>query len=455
MNRVVIALLLALVAFCEPVHAGEKRPNIVLILSDDLGWTDVACYGKKYHETPNIDRLARQGLRFTSAYTCGPNCQPTRATLISGQYGPRTGVYTVGTSERGEAALRKLVPVVNRTTLPLECHTVAESLKDAGYATAIYGKWHLGEAGELHPSRRGFDEAITSMGKHFDFKTQPPTKYPQGIYLADYLTDLSVTFIEKQKDRPFFLFLSHFAVHSPLDGKKELVEKYTKKFAGGGAPPDAKPVYAAMLESVDQSVGRVLAKLEELGLLDNTIVLFSSDNGGVGYNTNLPLRGGKGMLYEGGVRVPLVVRWPGKTPVGKTTDEPTVTVDFYPTFLELAGGKAKVGYPLDGVSLVPVFKDAQHHIRRDLFWHFPCYLEDGKKGGAGFRTTPASSIRSENLKLIEFFETGKLELYDLAADLGQKNDLAAQRPDDVRELHRRLVAWRQSLNAALPTPKAK
>jgi arylsulfatase A-like enzyme len=304
--------------------------------------------------------------------------------------------------------------------------------------------------GEHFPSKRGFDQAIVSMGKHFDFKTRPPVTVPPGTYLADYLTDRAVDFIEKNRERPFFLYLAHFGVHVPLEAKKEMIEKYRKRFAEGGGPANASAVYAAMVESVDESVGRVLAKLKELGLDDNTIVIFTSDNGGVGNLSNLPLRGGKGMLYEGGVRVPFVVRWPGHVPPGKTSDEPIVSVDFYPTCVQLAGGKAKSGVVLDGVDLSPLFANPGHHFERDLYWHFPCYLEDGKKS---FRTTPAGSIRRGDHKLIEFFETGRLELYNLRDDLGQTKDFAAAESERVRMLHSALADWRRRLKAAMPTPK--
>src|SRR4051812_11639909 len=234
--------------------AETRRPNIVIILADDLGYTDVACYGSRYYETPNIDRMAAQGMRFTDGYTCGPNCQPSRAALMSGQYGPRTGVYTVGSIERFDWRTRALQPVDNFQRLPLDKVTYAQALKKAGYATALFGKWHLGQQGEYLPSRRGFDESIVSMGRHFDFNTSPKTDYPPGTYLADFLTDRAVDFITRHKDAPFFLALHHFGVHSPHQAKKELIAKFQDKPARGGHH-DA--TYAAMIASVDESVGRV------------------------------------------------------------------------------------------------------------------------------------------------------------------------------------------------------
>jgi arylsulfatase A-like enzyme len=297
--------------------ASARQPNVVFILADDLGYTDVACYGSKYYETPNIDRMAQEGVRFTQGYTCGPNCQPTRAALLSGQYGPRTGVYTVGGIDRFNWQSRPLRPVDNVSQLPLDKVTLADAMKKAGYATGMFGKWHLGNDEQHHPSQRGFDEAIESSGVHFDFKTDPPTEYPKGQYLADFLTDRAVDFIDRHKEQPFFLYLPHFGVHAPHQAKPELIERFKAK------PPAGKhrdPAYAAMIASVDESIGRVLAKLKELGLEDDTLVIFSSDNGGVGgyksvgldkngVTDNAPLKGGKGTLYEGGhsrpVRLPL------------------------------------------------------------------------------------------------------------------------------------------------------
>ncbi|MCX6891004.1 MAG: sulfatase [Verrucomicrobia bacterium] len=453
---------LAALALCtagiSASQAAAPRPNTVFILADDLGYTDVACYGSEYYETPNIDRMAANGIRFTSGYTCGPNCAPTRAALMSGQYGPRTGVYTVGSVERFNWRARPLRPVENVTQLPLDKITLAQSLKKAGYATAMFGKWHLGESGPYHPGQRGFDEAIVSMGVHFDFVTHPPVEYPKGTYLADFLTDKAVDFIRRHKEGPFFLYLPHFAVHAPHEAKTNLIARFKPKPPAGG---HNSPNYAAMIASVDESVGRVLALLDELKLAGNTLVIFSSDNGGVGgyvreglktagdITDNTPLRGGKGMLYEGGIRVPYIFRWPGRIPAGTVCDEPINTVDLYPTLLEVAGAAPPPGYPLDGVSYLKLLTSGgKESLGRDaIFWHFPGYLG---AGAGSWRTTPAGAIRSGDWKLQEFFEDGRLELYNLREDLGQKNNLAAAQPDKVKQLHDRLAAWRQSVNAPMP-----
>jgi arylsulfatase A-like enzyme len=453
-----VGLVLALSASVGAAADAKPRPpNIVFILADDLGWTDLGCQGSKYYETPHIDRLTAQGLRFTSHYH-SQNCAPTRACLMSGQYAPRTGIYTVGTLERGKARDRKLVVPVNVTNLPLDRRTVADTLKKAGYATGMFGKWHLGQKGPYHPSKRGFDEAIVSMGKHFDFVTQPPVTYPKGTYLADWITDRAVDFITRHKEGPFFLYVPHFGVHSPFQAKKELIPHYQKKPPAGG---HRDPVYAAMIQSVDESVGRIVARLEELKLADNTIIIFASDNGGVGgyaeiggrgVTDNAPLRGGKGMLYEGGVRVPFIIRWSGRVRPGGRCDEPTTHVDLFPTFLELAGIKERPRQPLDGVSLVPLLHNPAGKLPRDaIYAHFPGYLEGN--GTGKWRTTPVGFIRSGDWKLMEFFEDGRLELYNLKDDLGEKNNLAAKMPQRARDLQARLAAWRQELHAAMPRPR--
>jgi arylsulfatase A-like enzyme len=454
------ALAALAIAPAGPLRAAAaQKPNIVFILADDLGYTDLACYGSKYYETPNLDRLATQSLRFTSGQTCGPNCQPTRAALMSGQYMPRTGVYTVGSIDRFDWSCRPLRPVDNVTQLPLEKITVAQALKKAGYATGMFGKWHLGNDAAHHPGRRGFDEAIESSGVHFDFKTNPKVDYPPGQYLADFLTDKAVDFIRRHRDGPFFLYLPHFAVHAPHEAKPDLIARFKPKPPAGG---HYDPAYAAMIYSVDESVGRILALLDELKLAENTLVIFSSDNGGVGgyqregirkersITDNAPLRGGKGMLYEGGVRVPYLFRWPGRIPPGTVCDTPINSVDLYPTLLEAAGAPPPPDYPLDGESYLKLLTSGgQARLKRDaIYWHFPGYLGAGQNS---WRTTPAGAIRSGDWKLIEFFEDGRLELYNLRADLGETNNLAAKMPQKTRELHAKLAAWRQELNAPMPT----
>jgi arylsulfatase A-like enzyme len=451
-------MLAGLLVVSETCAQETRPPNIILILADDLGWTDVGCQGSKYYETPHIDKLAERGLRLTSFYQ-SQNCAPTRAALITGQYAPRTGIYTVGSLERGNARDRKMNVPANVTNLPLDRRTGADALKRAGYSTAIFGKWHLGEKGAYHPSQRGFDDAIVSMGKHFDFTTNPKVPVPSGAYLADFLTDHAEKFIEKNKGRPFFLFLSHFGVHTPLQAKEELIAKYKKK-KGVGDHND--PVYAAMIESIDQSVGRIVAKLEALSLADNTLIVFTSDNGGVGgyqaaginarsITSNFPLRGGKGMLYEGGLRVPFIIAWPAHIPPGRASDTPCAHVDLLPSFVDLTGKKVLPEHTLDGVSLVKLWKNPDTKLDREaIYCHFPGYLE-GSKGA--WRTTPCTMMRSGDLTLLEFLEDGRLELYNVKVDIGQKKDLAKELPEKTRELHQKMVNWRKALNAAMPSIK--
>jgi arylsulfatase A-like enzyme len=435
------------------------RPNIVFILADDLGYTDVGCYGSRYYETPHIDRLAGQGMRFTSGYTCSPNCQPTRAALMSGQYNPRTGIYTVGSIDRFDWRSRPLRPVDNVTRLAPEKVTFAEVLKGAGYKTALFGKWHLGDDPEHHPLAQGFDEAITSAGQHFDFETIPPTDYPSGTYLADFLTGKAVDFIRRSKEEPFLLCLHHFAVHTPLEAKGELIERFESKRPVGGHD---NPVYAAMIASVDESVGRVLSVLDELHLAESTLVVFTSDNGGVGgkaregirgkdITDNAPLRGGKGMLYEGGVRVPYIFRWPGHIPSGTQSGLPINSVDLYPTLLEVAGAARPADYVLDGNSYLGELRGRVLEAggRPPLFWHFPGYLG---AGGDTWRTTPVGTVRMGDWKLMEFFEDGRLELYNLRADIGEKQNLAVVEEHMAVNLRRRLRGWREEVGAAMPTP---
>jgi arylsulfatase A-like enzyme len=459
MPRTVFALLLALLSvLAGPMSAAERKPNIVFILADDLGWTDTATYGSKYYETPNIDRLASQGLKFNRYHNC-QNCQPTRAALMSGQYGARTGVYTVGGIGRFEWESRPLRPVDNVVALPLDKITIAQSLKAAGYSTGMFGKWHLGEDESHHPGARGFDEAVVSMGKHFDFNTKPKTPYPAGTYLADFLTDKATDFIRRHKDEPFFLYLPHFGVHSPHQAKADLIERFKPKTPVGG---HKNPTYAAMIASVDESVGRVMALLDELKLADNTVLIFSSDNGGVGgyeregikgggdVTDNAPLRSGKGSLYEGGTRDPFIVRWPGVTKSGTTTEVPAIHVDIYPTFLDIAGAKAPADYTLDGESLVPLFRDGGASLKRDaIYQHFPGYLGAGP---GSWRTTPVGLVEVGDWKLMEFFEDHRLELYNLRDDLGEKTNLAEKMPDKAKELHAKMLAWREAIKAPMPTP---
>ena len=423
-------------------------PNFVFFLIDDMGWRDLACYGSTFYETPHIDRLCSQGMKFTSAYAACPVCSPTRASVMTGKYPARLHVTDwIAGHNRPLAKLR--IPDWTKY-LPLEEVTLAEALKPAGYATASIGKWHLGTE-EYWPEKQGFD--VNLAGCHMG---QPPayfapykiptlTEGPVGEYLTDRLADEALTFIDKNKDRPFFLYLPNYAVHTPLQAKKEVVAKYQAKVRPDN--PQNNATYAAMVESVDDGVGKVLAKLDALGLADRTVVVFTSDNGGLMRSTsNAPLRDGKGTFYEGGIREPLIVRWPEAVKPGSVCDEVVSSIDFFPTLAEIAGIPLQTtgAKDLDGVSFVPLLRQTATLRREAIYWHYPHYHPCG--------ATPGGIIRAGDWKLIETFEDGRVELYNLRDDLGEAKDLAAAMPDRAAALRQRLADWRKSVGAQMPTP---
>lgn len=435
----------------------SKKPNIVFLLIDDMGWKDVGFMGSKYYETPNIDKLAKSGMVFSNAYSNAPNCAPTRACLMSGQYSPRHGIYTVGSSERGQSHQRKLIPTPNKTELDSKFITIAEALKKSDYTSASMGKWHLGTDPKLGPIGQGFDLNIAGdhrgnpgRGGYFSpYKNPNLSDGPDGEYLTDRLTDEAIKFIEKNKEKPFFLYLPHYAVHTPIQAKKDLIEKYENKTPHNG---QGNPKYAAMIDSTDQGIGRILDTLEKLKIKDNTIVVFFSDNGGYGPATSMaPLRGAKGMLYEGGIRVPMVVSWPGKIKTNTTCETPVIGIDFYPTLLEMTSTEKPANYILDGKSIVPLLNQSKDFERKSIYFHFPAYLQKYSNGKTPWRATPAGAIRKGDYKLIEFFEDSTLELYNLNDDIGETNNLAKIMPDKTKELHRDMTEWRKSVNAHVPT----
>lgn len=443
----------------------EERPNILFIMADDLGWKDVGYMGSQYYETPNIDRLADQGMVFTNAYTNAANSAPTRACLISGQYSPRHGIYTVNNADRGVDSLRKLMPIRNKTILDTNVITIAEALNRKGYVSASMGKWHLGDHPTHGPESQGFDLNVAGShwGHPFHGYFSPYYNHAledghEGEYLTDRLTEEAVRFIENNQYQPFFLYLPYYSVHTPLQAKEQETEKFRQKETWNG---HNNPVYAAMIHSVDRGVGRLMNTLRKLDLKKETLVIFYSDNGGLGgYKENgivhrditsqAPLRGGKGMFYEGGIRVPLVVRWPGKIEAGSECETPVISLDFYPTLLDVAGINKQDDKVLDGKSMLPLLKQEGNFEREALYWHFPAYLQ-GNEGT--FRTRPVGVIRSGNYKLMEFFEDGRLELYNLEEDIGEKNDLSEEMPDKTRELHQKLKDWRQDIGAPVPQKK--
>jgi arylsulfatase A len=461
-----LAAALALGVLAPAGLWAKARPNVVLILVDDLGWTGLSCYGSDLHETPRIDRLARQSLRFTDAYAAAPVCSPTRASIMAGKSPARLHITIwYESSGKPRPSRRKLIPPTTEGNLPLSEVTLAEALEGAGYFTAHVGKWHLGDAAH-YPENQGFDVNVAGT-----FWGCPPTYfYPyrglfgkelryvpglpfgaKGEYLTDRLTDEALKIIDRAGDGPFFLNLCYHTVHTPIEGKPDLVAHYRKKLREGLKHVNAE--YAAMHHALDANVGRVLDALERKGLADNTIVILTSDNGGFvnaykgkRVTTNEPLRSGKGSLYEGGVRIPLMVRWPGVTPAGKVCREPVVTTDLYPTLLEATGVKGDAAHNagLEGLSLVPLLKDPGKKLPRGaLFFHYPHYYPT---------TSPVSAVRARDWKLLHFYEGDRVELYHLSEDLGEKNDLAGKMPAKAAELKGLLDGWLRKAGAQLPRP---
>jgi arylsulfatase A-like enzyme len=469
MKPTLFSIVLLVIISCS-THQKEEtlsasKPNIVFIFIDDMGWKDVGFMGSEYYETPNIDQLANGGMIFNQAYANAANCAPTRACLLSGQYSPRHGLFTVAGSDRGKPETRRIIPIKNTEKISLDKITIAEALKPVGYVGAAIGKWHIGH----NPMLQGFDFGIDRGQLDYPYGHWNP----DSVYLTDHLTDVAVDFIQKNNPaktgKPFFLYLSHHAVHTPIQAKADKVEKYIQK-EEEGCHKNAK--YAAMIESVDESVAKVNAALEELGLSENTLVIFFSDNGGHGtFTCQKPLRGGKGMYYEGGIREPMFAYWPGKIVAGTTCDAPIISTDFYTTFLDLAGAEKPENYVLDGKSIVPLLEGKPTFDREAIFWHFPAYLEAyaGLKEDSRdpvFRTRPVSVIRKGDWKLLQFHEewaldggfenietNNSVELYNLKNDIGESNNLCTIEVEKRNELLHDLQAWQKEINAPLPTQK--
>jgi arylsulfatase A-like enzyme len=457
--RVAFTVVLGLFIATPTWAAEEQKPNFVFILIDDMGWKDLGCYGSTFHETPHCDKLAAQGMRFTNGYAACPVCSPTRASILTGKYPARLHLtdWLPGRPDRPD---QKLLRPKLLQFLPLEETTIARALKPLGYASASIGKWHLGGK-PYYPEKHGFDVNIggTERGsppsyffpyKNKAFSVPGLDEGKEGEYLTDRLTTEAERFIEKNKDKPFFLYLAHHAVHIPLQAKKDVIAKYQAKAKPG--QEQNNPVYAAMVESVDDSVGRIMKKLDELKISDRTVIFFMSDNGGLSVKegphtpatSNAPLRTGKGYLYEGGIREPMMVKWPGTIKPGSVCDVPVSSVDFYPTILEMAGGKPQAKQVIDGESMVPLLKQSGELKRDAIYWHYPHYSNQGGK--------PGGAVRQGDFKLIEFYEDSKVELYNLKDDIGEKNDLTSKMPDKAKELHQMLKDWRKTADAQMPTP---
>ena len=440
----------------------DETPNFILVLADDLGWSDLRCYGNEFHETPHIDGLAAGGMRFTEAYAAAPVCSPTRASLLTGRY-PATLNLTDWLPGFQRPWAKASMPRIQEGLAPGE-FTITEALQSRGYVSASIGKWHLGKV-PFYPVKHGFD--VDFAGHH----SGRPGSYffPYGIptiserstreYLTDRLADEAIRFIEQNSNKPFFLYWSHFAVHRPVEAPAPIVEKYELKATKQSARRN--PIYAAMLESLDQAVGRVLKRLDELKLADRTVVIFYSDNGGFSPATsNAPLKDGKGSPYEGGLRVPLIVRWPGVIAPGRVSTTPITTPDLFPTITQMAG--AAIDRPLDGESLLPLLKGTGDLNRDDIFWHYPHYYPNAAKlkhveeafsnpWRRGWRM-PFSAVRQGRYKLIEFLVEDRVELYDLEKDVSESTDLAASMPGKATQLQRRLEQWRGRVGAKMPSP---
>ena len=461
----VISLLLFACSNPESSKLTGSRPNIIFILADDMGWADLPVYGNKFNEAPVLTKMAEEGIRFTNAYAACPVCSPSRAAIMSGQYPARVGIIDFITGHW--RPYEELVVPKNRIQyLPLEIYTLGELMKDAGYVTGYFGKWHLGRTEKYYPKHQGFDVSnVYKGGGYFNVarKLDPNIDVAPDILLSKALTKLSLDFIDKNKDKPFFLSLDHFDVHVQLDADSSAIQKYLHKEKVAGYPCNA--VYAAMVENVDNSVGEILNKLKELHLDKKTIVFFFSDNGGLISRfdkiplidkskryiyegdtllyiatSNLPLRGEKGTLYEGGIREPLIAWWPGKIKSGTVSDAIITGVDFFPTFAELAGIKLPDYQVFDGKSFINVLEGRGYDKNRAIYWHYPVY----------HHSVPASAVRKGDWKLIHFLNDNHKELYNLKEDIGETEDVSGKFPEKVNELYQLLDMWRKSCNAAMP-----
>ena len=464
----------------------KSKPNVIFILLDDFGYTDLGCYGSRFYETPNIDRLAREGVRFTNAYASCPVSSPTRASIMTGRYPVNTGVtdWIPGRQATNSGSSSdKLVALPFKLQLDTEEVTIAEILRENGYSTMISGKWHLGADPKYWPENQGFDinkggysagqpnKSKLSNGYFSPYGNPRLEDGPEGEYLTDRQTDEAIKFIEKSGNKPFFIYLSYYAVHNPMQGKEKIVQKFTHKADSMGLTKkeaftrnkewiresmsdnfkeriiQSNPIYAAMIYSIDQNIGKLAERLRELGLDENTIIIFTSDNGGLSTSEgsptcNYPLRAGKGWLYEGGIRVPLIIKYPGKTRAGTERKTPVSSVDYFSTIVEMTGSE-NTYVKTDGVSIIPLLKKDKMK-QRPLFWHYPHYSNQGVE--------PGSAVRLGKYKLIDNFEKGRQELYELDKDLSETTDISASNPEKTKELFKLLEDWRIRTNARMMEP---
>ena len=443
--RLSILLIIALLCSLTTKGAENEKLNVIFILADDLGWTDLSCYGSKFYETPNLDKLAQQGMKFTQAYSACCVCSPTRAAIITGKYPAAIKLTDYIAGEKHPFA-KLLVPDWTKH-LPDGAVTIAQKLKEAGYVTGSIGKWHLGNE-EYYPEKVGFDVNVGGSNQGHPPSYFSPYKLsrlpdgPKGEYLVDRQTAEAISFVEKNKDRSFFLYMPQYAVHTPIQAKPEVIAKYEKKAKPEGGQND--PAYAALVEAMDESVGKLMQKLDELKLTDKTVVFFTSDNGGLAWKTsNAPLRDGKATVYEGGVRVPLIVRWPGQIKPQSQCNVPVISMDYFSTISEIAGASINTN-EVHGESIVPLLKETGKLKPRTLYWHYPHY----HKAGA----TPHGVVLDGDYRLIQFYETGRFELYNIKDDIGEKTNLVSKMPAKVGELNKKLDLWRKTVAAQMPEP---
>ena len=453
-KKLIFLLLLMLLNSCN--KESLEKPNIVLIVADDLGWSDLSYMGSEYYETPNIDKLSKSGMTFYNGYASSANCAPSRATMLSGKYHTEHGIYSVGNSDRGSRKTRKIIPIETKTTLDLDFFVIPEMLKEMGYINGHFGKWHLGDVG-FHPEQSGFDVNIGGNkhggpGGYFAPYPNPQLENePKGEYLTDRIGDEVVKFIDINKENNFFAYVPFFSVHTPIQSKPDYQKKYSNKDSN---EYHNRADYAGMIQSLDENIGKILDKIDALNLSENTLIIFTSDNGGIRAISNqYPLRAGKGSYYEGGIKVPMIFSWKGKIEARTESYERVSNLDFYPTIKKLVGYNKSID--LDGEDLTPIFK-GEKLKKRELYFHFPVYLEPYRAqldSGTDplFRTRPGTVIIKDNWKLHHYYEDNKFELYDLEKDVSESQNLSEIKKEKKNELLIDLNNWRKTNNAPIPS----
>jgi len=454
LKKLSFLLLLMLLNSCN--KESLEKPNIVLIVADDLGWSDLSYMGSEYYETPNIDKLSKSGMTFYNGYASSANCAPSRATMLSGKYHTEHGIYTVRNSDRGSRKTRKIIPIETKTTLDLDFFVIPEMLKEMGYTNGHFGKWHLGDVG-FHPEQSGFDVNIGGNkhggpGGYFAPYPNPELENePKGEYLTDRIGDEVVKFIDINKENNFFAYVPFFSVHTPIQSKPDYQKKYSNKESNEF---HNRADYAGMIQSLDENIGKILDKIDALNLSENTLIIFTSDNGGIRAISNqYPLRAGKGSYYEGGIKVPMIFSWEGKIEAKTESYERVSNLDFYPTIKKLVGYNESID--LDGEDLTPIFK-GEKLKKRELYFHFPVYLEPYRvqlDSGTDplFRTRPGTVIIKDNWKLHHYYEDNKFELYDLEKDVSESENLSEINKEKKNELLIDLNNWRKTNNAPIPS----